>query len=361
MGNYFVQIFFMLKAKSSSLVLWFGHGKTFFISLFLFIICFILAVWMYEIPTYSMEVEVDDIFKPDSVHIRNAIIYELDYGRNKVKSYWDKDDYGITLWSYIPYERKPGQKRFLSPLFSSEESYSIVNSTFNKYKAKYDKDLRVDDFCYFFRMKVKENYPPHILHVNYEKSRISDNQTIFMGDKDTTIARYVYNREEVIFGYDSISNSKSTKEISYVGIYNSNVNTPIRIPHLSTWERPNVFCLYDISQCYFHIRHKIDNMSSFELNLCGAVDFYDISPEPDEKTMSSIKYTSPYKLHIIREKGLWLFAKFAQLENIQLFRMFVITTLWGFFTSLTFSSLVRILRTWSRRFKMKNNKEILHK
>lgn len=75
------------------------------------------------------------------------------------------------------------------------------------------------------------------------------------------------------------------------------------------------------------------------LNFGGATDFSATYPSPDRIDMSSIFYSDVEKLKIIAEKGLIFNAKFRELENLQMIRLFFITTLLGFIIGLLFSSL----------------------
>ena len=98
--------------------------------------------------------------------------------------------------------------------------------------------------------------------------------------------------------------------------------------------------------------------NSINIDFGSVVELSEIDPVPDVKTMSGIRYKDPKKIRQIKEFGLWVHTKFAQLENLQILRMFIVTTLWGFFTALMFSSLWQFLRIRSRRYRIRKNKEI---
>ena len=172
--------------------------------------------------------------------------------------------------------------------------------------------------------------------------------------KLSAIYKKTYNIVDTITGLDSFG------ALCYVAFVDSGQNKPIEIPSSPSLTEPSILSLYDISQSYF--RFTIDvpaeqNGAKLEFDFGGATEFSGIYPKPDVITMSSIIYTDLNKLSYICDNGLWLHAKFNQMENVQILRMFIITTLWGFFVALAFSSAFKSLKLSSRKYKIKLNQK----
>jgi hypothetical protein len=150
-------------------------------------------------------------------------------------------------------------------------------------------------------------------------------------------------------GVDTIGKKYSYIAKQYIYLYNYSNRIKVAVSVLESLNEPLFYSLYDISQKYFHL--TIELPDDFESKNCfidvdfgGVVELSNIYPEPDVKTMSGFKYFNKDKIDYIRKNDLWLHIKSPQWENLQILRLFVVTTVWGFFVALTFSSLWRYLK-----------------
>lgn len=357
MGNYFSHIFFMFKAKGASVILWIGHGKVFLFSLMMSVLSGIIAICMYEIPVCDWKLSVNEILRTDTAKIRYQVSIQWDYGMKKMKKYKAIDTYEATLWTYIPEIISDSNKTTYK---LQNETDSICNLMNRQHNNDYHKEIPFDSVNSIIKIEIIENVPPNT-YLNRILPPGSERHDIRL----TNCTPQEYSRfvscSESKKSVNRETGDKQLEAITYVAILTDGINNPIDLPSLECWIHPEIYSLYDISQGYFHINLSVPNNPTLELNLGGAVDYFDISPEPDRRTMSSIIFSDPQKIKSIEKDGLWLFAKFAQLENLQIFRMFIITTILGFFVALTFSSLSKFLRFNSRRFRIEQNKIIRNK
>ncbi len=94
------------------------------------------------------------------------------------------------------------------------------------------------------------------------------------------------------------------------------------------FDRPNIFTtLEDISKAVEIINFPLSayNISSILIDYTGVADFSYIYPEPDERTISSIRYKDPQKIFYIKWHGLRYHVNFPDMENLQDIRIMIIT------------------------------------
>ena len=108
----------------------------------------------------------------------------------------------------------------------------------------------------------------------------------------------------------------------------SNYTSSESFRYLST-ELPGWFDFFDISQASYLIKLKATSIDSINLviDFVGATDFYTTSIEPDEINGHSMKFTDQKKILQIKKEGLSFYAKFKELENMQMIRTFAITAI----------------------------------
>ncbi|MBR1505449.1 MAG: hypothetical protein IJ614_05010 [Prevotella sp.] len=113
---------------------------------------------------------------------------------------------------------------------------------------------------------------------------------------------------------------------------------------------PKWYVLYDISQAYYDIRLNVNTIEAItlEFNFLGATKFSNMIPEPDEITMSSIKFYNPIKIMNIKSNGLKFHAKFVELEGRQNFRLFCLSALMSALTTIILVFMVLALFKLSR-------------
>ncbi len=98
-------------------------------------------------------------------------------------------------------------------------------------------------------------------------------------------------------------------------------------------------------------------LNSLTIDYIAPAEFSEIiTPEPDEKTISSIRYTDKNKLGQIAKDGLRFHVKFPDMENIQNIRIFMLTALLTGLAAILFRSLFIIgYHLWNQ---YKNNPKI---
>lgn len=98
----------------------------------------------------------------------------------------------------------------------------------------------------------------------------------------------------------------------------------------SNFEKPNpLFIAEDISKMVEIIRLNLRTaqmINSITIDYCCPTEFDFINPEPDERTMSSIRYTDRMKLSQIARNGLEYHVRFPDMDNVQEMRIFFLTT-----------------------------------
>ena len=121
-----------------------------------------------------------------------------------------------------------------------------------------------------------------------------------------------------------------------------------------------LFSYHDISQSNYYIKLNLPSYKKgdgLKIDFGGATDISPIYPSPDRIEMSSIFYNDVEKLKIIADRGLMFNAKFRELENLQMIRLFFITTLLGFLIGLFFSSLWNLSLLGIESYRKKNRRK----
>ena len=121
------------------------------------------------------------------------------------------------------------------------------------------------------------------------------------------------------------------------------------------FEKPNPFLVAeDVSKMVEILRIPLSSHSfvkSITIDYRCPAEFGFLVPEPDERTMSSIRYTDSLKILKIAVDGLEYHVKFPDMENIQEVRLFgltaIITILLSVFASLLYKLFTRhVIRKW---------------
>lgn len=365
--NSFIQVFVAFKAFTSNLVLKIGCKVTFLFSLFVSFLLGILIVYLYEVPVKDVQIYAH---KTKGGNEKNYSILKMNmnYGVGLTDKYMKNYKSGIKLdiivtdnwrkhskgcYKYTEYRNNvlginfPYNQTIIDKLFRDSAGKDFTDCIMSIYAIHLTESklprtigtIKTEDSFETFKTIIKTQY---------------GKQTINQSDKLSALYKKTYNYVDTITGLDSFG------ALCYVAFVDSGQNKPIEIPSSPSLTEPSILSLYDISQSYF--RFTIDvpaeqNGAKLEFDFGGATEFSGIYPKPDVITMSSITYTDLNKLSYICDNGLWLHAKFNQMENIQILRMFIITTLWGFFVALAFSSAFKSLKISSRKYRIKLNQK----
>ena len=365
--NSFIQVFVAFKAFTSNLVLKIGCRVTFLFSLFVSILLGILIVYLYEVPVKDVQIYAH---KTKGGNEKNYSILKMNmnYGVGLTDKYMKNYQSGVKLDIIVTDNWRKHSNRYIE---FTQYTNNVLGINFPYDPTKIDKLFRdsagkdfTDSIMSIYAIHLTESKLPRTIgsiktEDSFETYKTLVNtrygkQTINQSDKFSAIYKKTNNCVDSITGLDSFG------ALCYVAFVDSGQNKPIEIPSSPSLTEPSVLSLYDISQSYF--RFTIDvpaeqNGARLEFDFGGATEFSGIYPKPDVITMSSIIYTDLNKLHYICDNGLWLHAKFSQMENFQILRMFIMTTLWGFFVALAFSSAFKSLKISSRKYRIKLNQK----
>ncbi len=372
----FPAIYFAIKTKGSSLILACGHGWACFLSFAITILLSFYIYWLYEVPLYSTELRVNKIYdQAGDEHFTN-IKFGFDYGMGLVEKYKiDTINYIssiriTTLRDTFDNELCPSNVADIE--FADPDYMDSIRSIWKK-NGNPESYISTNRISPMFFIHKKTNVPPRTYLRRTPPSDVYILPTQkYSINSAPSIVTYEYaqtNRIDTawsIYYYKpcKVSNSFKGGEINasaYIGTNRMGNSVEIDLCSQTNTVKPAIYTPYDISQGYFH--YKLDfptterHASTVEINFGGASEILGISPQPDSITFTSIIFNNPQKIDEIRKNGLWFHAQFRQQENLQVLRMFVITTLWGFFVALTFSSGWKALRVRSRRFRLNQRKE----
>jgi len=110
---------------------------------------------------------------------------------------------------------------------------------------------------------------------------------------------------------------------------------------------PRWLAMEDISQMYYTIQLDVPQQKDsidLTIDFVGATEFLDIQPEPDERSLSSIRYTDQNKIRKIADNGrLKVYCKFPEMENVQELRLFLLTTILAVFIAQIFVYLYTLM------------------
>lgn len=110
---------------------------------------------------------------------------------------------------------------------------------------------------------------------------------------------------------------------------------------------PRWLAMEDISQMYYTIQLDVPRQKDsidLTIDFVGATEFLDILPEPDERSLSCIRYTDQNKIRkIANNGGLKVYCKFPEMENVQELRLFLLTTIIAIFVAQIFIYLYTLM------------------
>jgi hypothetical protein len=277
----------------------------------------------------------------------------LDYGLGVTKKYRKRKEFtpGITLHIITTdnWKKKEGGRRYQFTQYITKPNNIIFHYNPEKIERyMYDK-LKVNHYNTEIWDSVFSIFAIDLIESKSLRDKRSYKRpsSFIISDK-VIISRIDYTMSERITiesrSYsefvDTLSGLESINTKCYVALTESNTNS-IHIDHSKNLSKPSLNSLYDISQSYF--KFTIDVPTEMEgggliFDFGGAIELSKIYPEPDKCTMCGMEYTSLSKIEYIRNHGLWFHTKFKQMENLQILRMFVLTTLLGLFVALLFTS-----------------------
>lgn len=184
--------------------------------------------------------------------------------------------------------------------------------------------------------------------ISYKNDTIVVPYTIKIHDENNKTDSIINSKNFYITKLSKVKDEGVTKLITsrLFGISDTLAAHKFHMPTSSALTNYSVFNYHDISQSNYLIRMILPsykNGDALRIGFGGATEFSPMYPTPDRIEMSSVIFSDPEKLKIIGEQGLRFNARFKELENLQMIRLFFITTVLGFLIGLFFSSLWNIL------------------
>lgn len=369
----FPQAYLALKVFSSNIILGIGSGITFIFSLTLSILTAIVGIELYEVPIKDVQIYSKKIYGGVEPVISRLYV-NMDYGMNITEDYKKDFEPGVQLYIYplekfertdsfkgFGYSKQSNKaagvifeynvydilKTFSDSFLEGEREYKLIDSIRSVFSVHFSEsklprtyyDVDDIDTLTIYNTKVATAYGHYVSNV---------------GQKISAIKMHTYNHIDTITGLESYGAR------TYVALTDSGENRPVFIPTSPDLTKSSLTSLYDVSQSYFHFIVDVPDSCSgtiLSFDFGGATDFSNIYPTPDAFSMSGFCFTDLEKIRIISETGLWFHARFKQMENIQIIRMFVLTTLFAFFVAMASESLFKFLRIKSRRIRMNRLKE----
>lgn len=369
----FPAVYIAFKAKGASLILACGHGWACLISLVCAVAIGIITIFMYEVPVHLTETGIWEVRGGGGTELYNTKIHlNYHYGMGFSEKYTPLPPADYYVEIAILKDSSASSQSFSTHGYSGVPIDCYYQDTIRSaLKREFGTDDLYDSISNIFFVFEKANILSRYWlrlhgitnHVVLQNTYVQDgNNRISMLPTDKLDSLrgssfvYLYSKT-----YTEENGIKFLKDCNYYGVNKRGNYALFPLMKLNLRDRPRWYSPYDISQAYFQYKirfpHTLRHRSMLEIDYGGATEFSNIAPQPDSTSMSAIYYYDEEKLERIEKDGIWLHAKFRQLENLQILRMFVITTLWGFFVALTFSSGWKALRVRSRRFRLKQKKE----
>lgn len=369
----FPQIYISFKTHTSNIILWWGYGMTSLVSLIVSIIIGYKTIQLYEVPIKDVQIYAHKVLGGEEKDY-SLLEMKMDYGLGLTKKYKKSYEPGIRLYIYQTDDwRKNDSVRavtfrsYINKATGRNFSYNykeVLKYLKNREIQKFGNDEFMNSVMSIFAVHSIESKLPR---TNFEESPI-DSFEIYKTKPGVKIGEYKIQGEEKLsavyqktfFMVDSITGLDSYGSMSYVAFRDSGENRPVVIPNSPSLTKPSLFSLFDISQSYFRFTIGVPSDmrgTLLDFDFGGATDFSKIYPEPDLISMSGFAYNDPDKISYIYDRGLWFHATFKQMENIQIIRMFVMTTLLGFFVALSFTSAFKGLKYASRRYRIRRLKD----
>lgn len=359
----FLQIWIAFKTFSSRSILKVGDGIKFVLSLAASLFLAYELYICYEIPIRDVQIYVHKLYglcSNDNIKLS----LNMNYGGNLTSRYRKDFQTGITLSIDNPniWDHKDKTVFCASDKFVYAQGEHILRRV--DYPLldilKTMKDMLPSDTSNIYSLYaahvIESKMPRYNYNYSGKEEKIQYVNAIYQRDsmKSDSIVKFEmaskFEMKEVL---DSVTKLESTMASGYFCKSDPNADLSVLLPSTKSMTNFRFLDPFDISQCYYHLTLDIPqggNNSKLVIDFGGSTDFSEMHPIPDKITMSSIEFTDSLKIRRIGLDGLWMHAKFNHLENLQIMRLFVITTALGFCLALMFSAGWSWLALRSRRY-----------
>lgn len=191
-----------------------------------------------------------------------------------------------------------------------------------------------------FYIDYRERLLPRLCYINNNKNR-----------KDSYANSELCIKTD--FSFIKYDGNKYLNFKALVAALDSSITNCAVVPRSDAFHDVKWWYPFDISQSYIHFKlapHcSYADSISIKFTFNGAASFSEMYPNPDIISMDAVLFTDPEKIKQIIKKGLWFHATFPQMLNLQSMRVFIITTLLGFFIALAANILKNMIINLCKR------------
>lgn len=291
----------------------------------------------------------------DSIYINNFKNHNRDEGliievfATPLNLYQEDDVTGYCFDS--SYDEKNRQPRMLN----SEKSFTIIDSL--SLNANKD-DLNTDSLFSLF-------------HIKFEKELFARALFNFVRDshkKDTVYSDYCgvkWINLESVGRMECMENGKTKfmgdvllgtrlhkyDDGSFWGSYSSKV---VHSCYESSWFS-KMFCLFDISQCYYNLNIDggVGNIKKLKLKYDYSTEYLNLTPQPDEIDKDYFIYSDYNKILKIELSGLHTYCIFNKSVGLQNIKVFMLTLFITLFFTIFLQQIWRMMGLALRKYKNK--------
>ena len=301
-----------------------------------------------EVPIRDYRIAIENLLNINQQD-KLCLNINIDYG-GKVTNYFQKNiEYGVSLDIKNVYELNDSSQVNGSSS-AHNENFNWLDNGMSLFK--YPKQFDIDTVSVIYKISTRQfeipnpDYKPYLFtpDTTYENT---DQSEKFDKAKGGIEKFRTFMMSATRMDTDKVNNIYQFNSQTWL-LFNEGGHDFIFKPGQALeFSKFNIFSLSDISQSDYHICIRLPQKvaeQKVNFDFGGATEFSEMQPEPDGKTMTGFYYTDRLKINQLDEKGLWFHAKFHQLENIQMIRLFFITTLLGIMLGLLLSSFWNIIK-----------------
>ena len=313
-----------------------------------------------EVPFRSYSITLVKLFEPNPKDLFSLKI-DIGYDEKSFKPILEDYERGVTL-NILPIENLSNDSmKYLEGYINMTNHYDTLvlrKSDALSRKVPFIDSVRAS--YYISCAEIKIPAPSHY-NIDCDKDTIIEPYTVKVMSKNNVDSVFEAKRYHITT-ISVVEDAKFKKLVSskLVGTTDTMSAQKIVIPASTGLTSYKLFSYHDISQSNYFIKLNLPSYKKrdgLKIDFGGATDFSPIYPTPDRIEMSSIFYDDVEKLKIIADRGLMFNAKFRELENLQMIRLFFITTLLGFLIGLFFSSIWNLSLLGIESYRKKNRRK----
>ena len=320
-----------------------------------FLISIGLGIWLLyllfsynEVPFRAYSINIVKLFEPNPNDVYGVKI-NIGYNEKSVKPIFQEYERGAFVRIYPKDNLSTDSMRNLNANMRLANQYDTL--TLLKNDANFRKaipfidsiaasyyitclEMKVPEPSYNFLVRNDTLVEPYTVSVYDENNNVD---SVFNSNK------FIITKLSKVVDKDGVTKLITSK---LFGISDTLSYHDLNMPTSTALTSYSIFNYHDISQGNYLIRFGLPSFRKGDtliINFGGATEFSPMYPTPDRVDMSCIIFEDLEKLKIIAEQGLRFNAKFKELENVQMIRLFFITTVLGFLIGLFFSSVWKML------------------